>query len=254
MKRSVLAALFLLGGCVSQVPTGPSITPTAHTDFRHDTLALTWQPGFCATGGGCEWDQTHRISIGLHGLWASEPHALEAQGVPVQEWWSKGCDLYDHNDTPPQLLPTTVEALRGVVPHLKKPLYVHEYTKHARCFGYDADRFFITSMEMRDRFAASAFGLWLAQQSGFQVNRDDMLATFARLMNVRDSRALQVRCEPAHNGQMVLTQLWFTLDPKKLSRFPYEGAYLSSPDDQNGCPATFLVPGWTAPSAADQRP
>jgi len=156
MRRFVVAALLVLGGCVSsQAPVGPALTAVTHADFSHDTLALTWQPGFCAAGGGCLTGQPHNHLIGLHGLWASEPHALEAQAVPVQQWWIKGCDIYDHDDAPPKLQPATENALASVVPRLKHPLHVHEYTKHARCFGYDADKFFVTSMILRDRFAVN---------------------------------------------------------------------------------------------------
>lgn len=242
--RRLLVALLLLGGCASHTPVSGPLVARTHSDFRHDTFALTWQPGFCSTGSGCQSDQTHRLLIGLHGLWASEPYTLEAKSVPVQEWWAKGCDLYGTDNTPPKLLPTTTEALRGVVPHLATPLYVHEYTKHARCFSYDPDRYFVTAMEMHDRFVASAFGQWLTQRAGSDVSREEMLATFVALMHVPEDRALQLRCESDHSGRTVLTQLWFTLDPKNLKRFPDNGAYLSSPNDQNGCPATFFVPGW----------
>lgn len=259
MKRLVVAALLVLGGCVSsQAPVGPSLTPVTHTDFSHDTLALTWQPGFCASGGGCMASQPHSHLIGLHGLWASEPHALEAQNVPVRQWWMKGCDIYDHDDTPPKLQPATENALASVVPHLKHPLHVHEYTKHARCFGYDADQFFVTSIQLRDRFESSAYGQWLAQHSGFQVKKDDLLAMFVQLTGVREDRALQFQCEPDHDGKVVLTQLWFTLDPQKLSTFPANGSYRSSPQVQDNCPATFMMPGWPLSGAqaavTDQRP
>ncbi|GBD56214.1 ribonuclease T2 family protein [Gluconobacter wancherniae] len=257
MKQYLIAAFLMIAGCATQAPTGPSITPLEHTDFTHDTLALTWQPGFCSSGGGCLADQPRHFSIGLHGLWASEPHTLEAQNVPVVQWWSKGCDLYELNDTPPVLRQATRDALAGVVPHLKKPLYVHEYTKHARCFGYDADSFFVTSMALRDRFASSGFGIWLTRQEGFQVRKDQFLSTFATMTGADAPRALQLRCETSANGQTVLSQLWFTLDPKKLSAFPAKESYLPSPHDQNGCPAVFLVPGWdqvSSGSAAVQRP
>ncbi|EHH69421.1 ribonuclease T2 family protein [Gluconobacter morbifer] len=245
MRLALLGLCGVLAGCAGPSPRGPTLTPTAHTDFAHDTLALTWQPGFCATGSGCLPDQPHNLSIGLHGLWASEPHALEAKNIPVQTWWRQGCDLYDHDDQPPVLQSVTQAGIAAVMPHLKSPLHVHEYTKHARCFGYPADRFFVTSMQLRSRLAASGFGLWLAQQAGFQVRREDILSTFAQMTGATQPRALQLRCEPdAATKQPVLTQLWFTLDPARLNSFPAGTSYLPSPDDQNGCPASFLVPGW----------
>ena len=105
-------------------------------------------------------------------------------------------------------------------------------------------------MILRDRFASSAYGQWLAQHSGFQVKKDDLLSMFVQLTGVREERALQFQCEPDHEGRVVLTQFWFTLDPKKLSVFPGNGAYLSSPQVQDNCPATFMMPGWPLPGAA----
>ncbi len=93
------------------------LSPRQHGDFGHYTLALTWQPGFCA-GGRCAADQNHNVHIGLHGLWASRPHDLIARNVPAPKWWSRGCDFYHHSDAALQLDGATVRNLERVMPQL----------------------------------------------------------------------------------------------------------------------------------------
>ncbi|GAJ28733.1 ribonuclease T2 family protein [Acidomonas methanolica] len=246
------SALVLLAGCATVAPrpeTAP-FAPARHGDFDHDTLALTWQPGFCSTSEGCEADQPHAPLIGLHGLWASEPHALEGQGVPVQEWWRKGCPLLeDAPDAAPVLEPPVAEKLSAVVPHTAQPLVPHEWNKHAACFGYAATPFFAKALALRDRFAQSAPGLWLVAHQGRVVSHEAMIAsfeasTFGSVGARPVERALQTQCRYDRKGRVVLTQIWFTLSPKHLDDFPAAASYVSSPEAQDNCPAQFLIPHW----------
>ncbi|QDH24282.1 ribonuclease I [Neokomagataea tanensis] len=251
MKHFLLAVFFVVAGCseTNLVPPGAGITPTHHADFRHDTLALTWQPGFCLPdkpGHSCTSDQPKTPLIGLHGLWASEPTSLEAQGVPVQKWWMQGCGLLDGGQEQTlSLRPETSAALSAVMPHFEHPLVTHEYTKHVQCFGYPADDFFVSAMTLRSRFEASAFGRYLANNVGYRVQRDELLAQFKHLSGVTAERGLQFQCSKRADGQAVLSQIWMTLDPQKLDSFPQSEAFMSSPFDQNSCPASFLVPSWS---------
>ncbi|MDT8872142.1 hypothetical protein RAA17_15620 [Komagataeibacter rhaeticus] len=112
LKLATLAsAVCLMAGCAHTPPAARtdalSIPVVQHGDFGHYTLALTWQPGFCTDQHGttCQPDQPHTPLVGLHGLWASRPADLVRDGLPVTLWWIKGCDIYQHDDTPPQLSP-----------------------------------------------------------------------------------------------------------------------------------------------------
>ncbi|WP_068170534.1 ribonuclease T2 family protein [Neokomagataea thailandica] len=250
MKWFVYAALLFLAGCVGQntVPKEASLTPHEHGDFRHDTLALTWQPGFCLPdkpGHNCLADQPRTPLIGLHGLWASEPSSLEAQGIPVQKWWMQGCGLLGEADGALTLRPETAADLAAVMPHFEHPLVVHEYTKHVQCFGYPADDFFVTAMSLRTRFEASAVGRYVTSLAGSKVQRDDVLAQIQRLSGVTAERGLQFQCSKRADGTAVLSQIWMTLNPQKLDAFPQSGSFMSSPFDQNSCPASFIVPSWS---------
>ncbi|GBQ70117.1 ribonuclease I [Ameyamaea chiangmaiensis NBRC 103196] len=249
--------LSAIAGCAQPEPVAaPTPVATAHGDFRHYTLALTWQPGFCATVPGCVAGQPRAPLIGLHGLWASRPQSLIRDHVPAPTWWAKGCALFDApgtDETPvdPPVTAQTRDALDRVVPRLASSLTAHEYVKHARCFGFAPDTFFRTALSLRSRLADSAFGQWLQRQAGQDVAHDAVLSAFAADPHVRGATplpagALQLRCERDTAGRTILTQLWLTVSPTKLALFPNAEAALSPPEAQDNCPARFVIPNWPA--------
>jgi ribonuclease I (enterobacter ribonuclease) len=197
------------------------LKPPLHADFGHYTFALTWQPGFCSTDGGCLSDQPHGVLIGLHGLWPSRPQSLIDRGVSAPQWWSHGCDYYHHSNLAPRLSPAMVTRLNRVMPHLRDSLLTHEYDKHIQCFGFDAPVFFETELRMRGRVRASTFGRYLVSTAqGHQVRHADVILAFMQAFDTHQLPALQLRCGRNHDGQVVLTQLWFTLHSDSTSRFP----------------------------------
>ena len=221
------------------------LEPARHVDFAHYTFALTWQPGFCSTAGGCMDDQPHDVLIGLHGLWASRPRSLIERGISATQWWSHGCDYYHQSDLTPQLSRATLTRLRHVMPHLQDSLLRHEYDKHVQCFGFDPQAFFDTELRMRSQVLDSAFGRYLIVTArGHSVRHGDVLRAFMRAFRTNQASALQLRCEREDGGEVVLTQLWITVRSDALSRFPRQGALMNSPIAQDNCPAGFRVPGW----------
>ncbi|MDR6182306.1 ribonuclease T2 family protein [Asaia bogorensis] len=234
-----------LGGCsTGPAPWPTALTPTRHADFDHNTLALTWQPGFCTVGKGCSADQPRQPLIGLHGLWASEPHSLEAQNIPVEHWWRDGCSLLEPDAQAPVLDNAMSATLSQIMPHTQPSLITHEWVKHGACFGYSAGPFFAKASALRERFAQSPMGTYLAERAGLRVRHDDLMAFFTTASQTTLPRALQLRCETDHEGRIVLTQLWFTLAPGKMHLFPAAGSYLASPQNQDNCPAEFWVKRW----------
>lgn len=215
-----------------------------HGDFGHYTLALTWQPGFCATDGGCLPDQPHATLIGLHGLWASRPQALIRRGISAPQWWSHGCDYFDHSRGAPPLPPATLARLNAVMPHLQDSLLTHEYDKHVQCFGFDTQAFFETELRMRRQVADSAFGRYLTVTArGHDVRRTDVLHAFMRAFDTDRPSSLQLRCGRNVRRRVVLTQLWITLRTDALASFPRAGL-MDAPTPQHNCPAHFQVPDW----------
>jgi ribonuclease I (enterobacter ribonuclease) len=221
------------------------LTPARHADFAHYTFALTWQPGFCSTAPGCLPEQPRDVLIGLHGLWASRPRSLIDRGISAPQWWSRGCDFYQHSDRAPSLSQATTARLNRVMPHLRDSLLRHEYDKHVQCFGFDVQTFFDTELRMRRQILDSGFGRYLiATARGHAVRHMDVIHAFMRAFGTDQASSLQLRCARDHRGEVVLTQLWITLHSDAVPRFPRAGALMNAPIAQDNCPAEFRVPGW----------
>jgi ribonuclease I (enterobacter ribonuclease) len=234
-----------LGALAAAVAHAAPPIPTRHGDFAHYTFALTWQPGFCGTDGGCLRSQPRDVLIGLHGLWASRPRSLIDRGISAPQWWRHGCDYYHHSTRAPRLSPAMLTRLHQVMPHLKDGLLRHEYDKHVQCFGFDAQRFFTTELRMRGRVIDSAFGRYLTVTArGREVRHADVIDAFMRAFGTDQAAALQLRCARNDREQVVLTQLWITLHTDALARFPRDGALLNAPIAQDNCPGRFRVPAW----------
>ena len=223
-----------------------ALVPAAHAHFDHYTFALTWQPGICQTEEGCLADQPHTPLIGLHGLWASLPPDLSSEGVQTKQWWSRGCDLYQHSGGPPPIDAALAAKLNAVMPHFEHSLLVHEYDKHVQCFGFDPAQFFTGELAMRDAVAASPFGIYLQSHAGRTVTHAEIVTAFTRAFSSVDPTALQLQCGKETGGTIVLTQFWMTIPAAQLGAFPSAQALMATPADQDedNCPASFLIPAW----------
>jgi ribonuclease I len=219
--------------------------PPLHADFDHYTFALTWQPGMCQTGEyHCVPDQPKTPLIGLHGLWASLPRDLAAEGVVDQQWWAKGCDFYRHSSDAPALDPSLRAQLDAVMPHFEHGLLTHEYDKHVQCFGFDPTQFFTTELRMRDAVASSAFGAYLVAHAGAEVAHAAVVAQFAASFATDHPTALQLQCAKNDAGNTVLTQFWITIPTDQVETFPMPTSMMATPTNQDTCPANFRIPTW----------
>jgi ribonuclease I (enterobacter ribonuclease) len=237
--------VLMLGLLAAGGAQAAALQAARYGDFAHYTFALTWQPGFCGTDGGCLPDQPHGVLIGLHGLWASRPQSLIRRGISDPQWWARGCDYYHHSDSAPALPPATLQRLNAVMPHLKDSLLTHEYDKHVQCFGFDPQTFFQTELSMRRAVADSAFGRYLTVTArGHEVRRAEVIQAFTRAFSTDQTSSLQLRCERNRGGQVVLTQLWITLYRDALARFPRDDSFMNAPILQDDCPGRFRVPDW----------
>lgn len=247
-RIAVFAALTLL----APRPAGAApLAPAAHADFAYYTFALTWQPGFCQTGDGCLSNQPKAPLIGIHGLWASQPQTLIAQGIVVQQWWQHGCDYFRHSDAAPVLDAAVGERIEAVMPHLANSLLTHEFDKHVQCFGFDPNAFFATELTMRDAVANSAFGRFLERHAGSDAAHTDVVAAFRSAFATNAGTSLQLQCEPGPAGLSLLTQLWITVDARRLGDFPRTASLLAAPIAQDTCPANFHIPAWNDASPPD---
>ncbi|AWN17265.1 ribonuclease I [Salinisphaera sp. LB1] len=240
--RIAIATFVLAVAVVATAQADSPLAPKKHADFGHYTLALTWQPGFCAEGQ-CAADQNHDVRLGLHGLWASRPQDLISRGVAARQWWSRGCDFYHHSDAAPQLDRATRRHLERVMPQLDRSLLTHEYDKHVQCFDFDTQRFFATELGLRQRIADSPLGDWLRQHAGQRVARANLRAEFDRAFDTSKTQALQLRCSGPYDSRY-LSQLWLTIPRAHLAEFPQDAGLMQAPIAQHNCPAHFRVPAW----------
>ncbi|AXE30617.1 ribonuclease I [Chromobacterium phragmitis] len=245
MMRKLLSAslLAVLAGFVQ----ADELTPARNGDFAHYTFALAWMPGFCQAGGeGCLPDQNQSELIGLHGLWASEPQSLADKGVAVSQWWEQGCSLFPHVTMVPALSEDLRQRLKETMPQLASDLQTHEYVKHAQCFGFDANEFFTTALQLREAALDSDFGRYLQAQAGRVRNGAELKDAFAKGYNGAARGALQLRCAKDAKGRNVLTELWFTLKKDKLESFPESDSFMDTPagEREDTCGKPFLLPRW----------
>ena len=248
MRLPAFAVLAFLAPAAAHADLpGPVPVPARYGDFDHDTLAVTWQPGFCTSGPGCLPDQPHGAAIGLHGLWASRPSMLRRQGVTEQQWWQAGCDdLAPHASATPRLSPQLERRIAVLMPHLRRSLLAHEYGKHVACFGFSPEVFFAFEIAMRDAVAFGPWAMWLGGEAGHTVRHADATREFTRDFHTSHPRAVQFRCDHDHAGHVVLTQMWITLRPDRLADFPEPETLVDAPVPQDNCPASFGVPTWAA--------
>lgn len=247
MQRSLAVCALALFATIFAGPANAApLTPAVHGDFEHYTFALTWQPGFCGSGEGCLPDQPKAALIGLHGLWASLPQSLIDQGLPIKEWFGRGCEVFGPSDGAPTLAPAIAAQLDAVMPHVSPSLLTHEYDKHVKCFGFDPDQFFGTELAMRAAVVAGPFGRYLTGLAGSTVSHADVTAAFEKAFSTGLATSLQLQCDHDARGATVLTQFWFTLRVDRLADFPNGDDLMATPPEQyeDNCPATFLIPAW----------
>lgn len=111
-------------------------------DFDFYVLALSWSPGWCATGGarkgGTQCDLGSNRGFVLHGLWPQY-----ARGFP------SNCAADARN-----LSPAAISIARAVYP--EEGLARYEWRKHGTCSGLDAAAYFEAATQAVARVAIPA--------------------------------------------------------------------------------------------------
>lgn len=223
-----------------------NIPISSEKSFRHYTLALTWQHGFCATPkdhqpSSCPSEPANAPLIGIHGLWASLPYNLAQKFPPSPTpllWWQKGCALYKEAATLPSLSPQLQKDLARLMPNT---LLIHEYQKHMQCFGMNATEIFHIEESFQARILNSAWGKFLIAHQNQEVSKEILLQEYEKNYGKLPERGLQFRCMKTHDGHSFLTQFWFTLKPDHLIDFPHSSAFLPSLYPQDNCPDHFSL-------------
>ncbi len=117
-------------------PTPPTTGAAPSGDFDFYVLALSWSPGFCATGGAAKAPDQCADGAGLgfvvHGLWPQYQHGYPSDcdpGRPVSR--------------------IALDQTRGVYP--SEGLARYEWRKHGTCTGLSPEAYFAGAKAARDK-------------------------------------------------------------------------------------------------------
>jgi ribonuclease T2 len=200
----LLIALFALGG--------------AHDAFADDAylLALTWQPGFCASNPARAECKTVTPRLVLHGLWPDwdvngDGRRDDADGTCLSGNGRKAILAIERGgaDAWPKLPPVDLTAasrsdLAGVMPGIAAGLDRHEWWKHGTCTGLKPDDYFATAVLLVRQVERGRLARLLIAQAGGSVARNALLDAFAADFGKAATRALTLDCTRTADGSALL--------------------------------------------------
>lgn len=127
--------------CAALAPA-PARAEPAPGSFDFYVLALSWSPGFCATGGeGRAKDQCaagSRIGFTVHGLWPQNQHGFPSDCGPAGRSPSR----------------QALDTVKGVYPD--EGLARYEWRRHGACTGQSPTDYFADVRRARDGVAVPA--------------------------------------------------------------------------------------------------
>ncbi|MBI2254611.1 MAG: hypothetical protein HYU58_08340 [Proteobacteria bacterium] len=247
--RLVLAAVFF---CVLLMPPAASTTD-AWADESSYVLALSWQPGFCASDAGadkaeCAGDPA--LQLTLHGLWpnadrnddgrldADDDYCLGADRARLM-----ALDRRDWAKLPPVKLSADIgRRLIDVMPGVVSQLERHQWVKHGSCSGLGAERYFAAAVTLSETVRDSQFAETIQAQAGQDVSRRDLLQAFAAEFGKGNERALQLLCRRG-DGYFTLTEIRLRLTATAIEESLSRGSFDTSraAKAKGSCPARFSI-------------
>ncbi|MDF3029931.1 MAG: ribonuclease [Moraxellaceae bacterium] len=151
--------------------------PAAAEAFDYYTLAVTLTPAFCDQNPKLRnsLQCRERMPFSVHGLWPEKKEGRAPESCA-------GGAL--------TLSPRTEKYLRSVMPDTS--LRQHEWKKHGRCSGLDAERYFAL---LEKEFVELKWPAQLQPGRDTIVERDVVLREFRRLNPGVPERGVMLRCE-----------------------------------------------------------
>jgi len=207
--------------CVAILSSQAGVASECHTAAQQDShvLAMTWQPGFCATHPikpECQAlrdNEYARQNLTLHGLWPNKRSCGENYGFCTQEVRESKemCDM------------PAVEGLEGdvlaglnrVMPASRfgSCLERHEWWKHGTCSGLRVGDYFTLAGALVDKFNASEFVTKFVRGNiGKRVKRREILNQLDREFGAGASNYLTLRCHQSDKFEEVRIELPKNLD------------------------------------------
>jgi ribonuclease T2 len=217
-------------------------------------LALTWQPGFCATHAASAECKSVTPRLVLHGLWpdwdsngdgkrdAADDTCVAGNGrnaiLEIEKGGAAGW---------PKLPPVALSAasssdLGGVMPGVAAGLDRHEWWKHGTCSGLKPDDYFATAVLLVRQVERGSLAKLLAAKAGADVARNALLDAFAADFGKDASRALSLDCAKTADGSTLL-EVRIRLQRAKVAQGLNAESLAVPPKPPKGdCAATIAVP------------
>jgi ribonuclease T2 len=224
-------------------------------------LALTWQPGFCATGNHaklaeCTASATTPPRFTLHGLWPdwdvngdgarNDDDAYCLPGESGRKAILKLEAASNGNDWR-KLPEVTLSAasrtdLAAVMPGTQAGLERHEWWKHGTCSGLQPEDYFATAIVLLRLAERGALARLVTAEAGNTVDHNALLQAFATDFGSNSSRALTLDCAKV-GGASALMEIRIRLKRDIIAQgLTADGLAIPDRAPIGDCAAAILIP------------
>ena len=223
-------------------------------DTVENTLAVSWEPGFCVTRGGsgkpeCEdlkkegaADLFGSRHLTIHGLW---PDDLDSSSDYFPCFCSTGaptsCRIRKSDRRPVTISPSILAELEDKMPGVKSDLQYHEWSKHGTCYeahlsgedqGSDPDEYYRETILLLDQLNKSAVGDLFTRSRGEILTKKQIETAFQEAFGPNADKRVLVRCGDVEGeeGTKVITGLHINLGKGINDQSDLGELILSAPD------------------------
>lgn len=186
---------------------------------KHYLLAMSWQPGFCATHRNKRECRSARrgdysaAHLSLHGLWP-QPKNNAYCGVSDAD---KTIDRRGRWDLlkPLKLSSKTKSELKKHMPGFTSNLQRHEWIKHGTCYSRDAETYYADSIRLAKAIDKGSIDELITSMKGKRITLKKIRQAMVESFGKGTANSVAMRCDRKNQ----LTELWIGLygDPATSS-------------------------------------
>jgi ribonuclease T2 len=222
-------------------------------------LALTWQPGFCATHASLAECKAVTPRLVLHGLWPdwdingdgkrddADDTCLSGEGRNAILLIEKGGAAGWSKLPPVELSNASRSDLAGVMPGVAAGLDRHEWWKHGTCSGLKPEDYFATAVLLVRQVERGQLAKLLAEKAGADLERNALLAAFAADFGKDAARALVLDCAKSDDGS-ALVELRIRLQRATVTQgLNADSLAIPEKSAKGDCAATVHIPDAAKP-------
>jgi len=217
-------------------------------------LALTWQPGFCATHAGLAECKTVTPRLVLHGLWPDwdingDGKRDDADDTCLSGEGRKAILLIEKDGAagwpklpPVELSPASRSDLAGVMPGVAAGLDRHEWWKHGTCSGLKPEDYFATAVLLLRQVERGQLAKLLTEKAGGDLARNALLDAFAADFGKAAAKSLTLDCARSDAGS-ALVEIRIRLQRATLTQgLNAESLAIPEKPAKGDCAATVHIP------------